>query len=84
MKDLPESTQLCFTLLSVQQTGSVSSSDQQKNGSGGKKGGSNPTSNTSGSKQLQPLGWANLRVFDWRTRLIQGKHTLYLKPFEKV
>jgi hypothetical protein len=72
--------------LSVQQTGSVSSSDQQKNGSGGKKGGSNQTSSagSSGSKLLQPLGWANLRVFDWRTRLIQGKHTLYLKPFEKV
>lgn len=31
-----------------------------------------------------PIGWMNLRIFDWQNRLIQGKKSLYLWPFPKA
>lgn len=34
--------------------------------------------------EITPIGWMNLRIFDWRNRLIQGKKSLYLWPFPKV
>lgn len=57
MKDLPESTQISFTLLSVR---------QKKN-----------------KQEEEPLGWVNMRLFNWKGQLIQGKHTMFLWPFPK-
>lgn len=34
--------------------------------------------------EITSIGWMNLRIFDWRNCLIQGKKTLYLWPFPKA
>lgn len=58
LKDLPESAQLSFSLISVRQKKSK-------------------------SEVYVPIGWVNIRLFDWKNRLLQGNHTLYLWPFPK-
>jgi hypothetical protein len=79
MKDLPESTQLCFSLISVHS--STNSPEQLKQSNTKQRG---VHAQPSKIDQFQLLGWTNFRIFDWRSHLIQGKQTLYLRPFKKV
>lgn len=32
---------------------------------------------------LEPIGWTNCRIFDWRHRFLKGKHSMNLWPFPK-
>uniref|UniRef100_A0A1I8AW80 Phosphatidylinositol 3-kinase n=1 Tax=Meloidogyne hapla TaxID=6305 RepID=A0A1I8AW80_MELHA len=85
LKDLPESAQLCFSLISIHNPNS-SSSDISKITNKNKQRTGTPTLSTASTSmncELNSLGYANLHVFDWRSRLIQGKQTLFLRPYEK-
>ena len=88
LKDLPESAQLCFSLISIHNSNSASASDlTSKISNNNKQRTGTPTLSTVSTSmncELSSLGHANLHVFDWRSRLIQGKQTLFLRPYEKV
>jgi hypothetical protein len=83
LKDLPESAQLCFSLITLHNCPILDNSKVTA-GSGGKHRGGAQTNSKIEQQQIQPVGWANIRVFDWRSNLIQGKQTLHFRPFEKV
>ncbi|KAI3415984.1 hypothetical protein GPALN_005542 [Globodera pallida] len=84
LKDLPESAQLCFSLISVHCSASSSNANASHNSKrkNGKNSKGHPIS--SASDHLLPIGWANLRLFDWRNHFQQSKRTLYLRPFGKL
>ncbi|KAL3097841.1 hypothetical protein niasHS_000576 [Heterodera schachtii] len=75
LKDLPESAQLCFSLISVHCSASPSNANASQNNSKGKGGknskGSGASTAPSSTDHLHPIGWTNLRLFDWRKHFDQ-------------
>ncbi|KAL3117853.1 hypothetical protein niasHT_006285 [Heterodera trifolii] len=75
LKDLPESAQLCFSLISVHCSASPSNANASQNNSKGKGSknlkGSGASTAPSSTDHLHPIGWTNLRLFDWRKHFDQ-------------